>query len=167
MRVRVIGVLTCMLCFCTACGERSESGLRVGAPFPRLALVSLATGERADLSEHHGKPILVNFWATWCEPCRREMPALENLAAAMPGIVVLGVTVDADLNLAREFVLKHRLTFARYADPGMTKTRSVLHLGTLPATYLISSDGRLLARYTGAKDWAADAVKRELQAALR
>jgi thiol-disulfide isomerase/thioredoxin len=167
LRLRALCVLIAVLCVCTACGEHSDTDLRVGALFPQLAVVSLATGERVDLHEHRGKALLINIWATWCEPCRREMPALEKLAAAVPGVEVLGVTVDSDLNLAREFVLRNQLTFARYADPDMTNARSLLHAGTLPVTYLVSADGRLLARYTGAKEWEADAVKRELQAALR
>jgi peroxiredoxin len=165
--MRAVSFLVVLLWFCTGCTERSEAGPKPGETFPQLALTSLAGGESVDLSEYRGKAVLLNFWATWCEPCRREMPALEALAVQEKRVAVIGVSVDGDVNLAREFVLKHRLTFARYADPGMASTRPVLATQALPVTYLISADGRLLARYLGARDWNAAEMRREVEAALR
>jgi thiol-disulfide isomerase/thioredoxin len=165
--MRALSFLFVLLWLCTGCTDRSQAGPKTGDTFPQLALMRLDGGESVDLSEYRGKALLVNFWATWCEPCRREMPALEALAAEEKRLAVIGVTVDTDLNLAREFVLKHRLTFARYADPGMASTRPVLVSQALPVTYLIAADGRLLARYLGARDWNAADMRREVEAALR
>jgi thiol-disulfide isomerase/thioredoxin len=151
----------------SGCGEQPAS--KAGQIFPELALVHLADGQPANLAQYRGKALLVNFWATWCEPCRKEMPALEALSRSVDSdrAAVIGVSVDTDLNLAREFVRKYSLSFNQFADPGMTRTRALLRTDALPVTYIVASDGTLVVRHIGARDWSQQAARLELEAAHR
>jgi len=137
-----------------ACGPDSgavQPG--IGAPLPTVALTGLTDETPTSTDALRGAPLVINFWATWCVPCRREMPALERLSLrlAVYGVRVIGVTVDHDLNLAREFVRGHKLTFPIYADE--KALQSALRVVALPETVLVSAEGRIAARITGARDW--------------
>ena len=132
-----------------ACGRSSEPQER----FPALELQAL-DGPPATLGALRGGALLVNYWATWCAPCRHEMPSLERLARlAAPRLRVVGVSADEDLNLAREWLRKEKITFTNFADPGMRVSGQALRLDALPQTFLVSSDGRLLSRIRGAREW--------------
>ena len=129
--------------------------------FPRLELKSL------DAATDLEGTVLVNFWATWCAPCRREMASLERLSRRLEGRVrVVGVCVDEDLNLAREWLRKERITFANLADPGMRASRAALPLTGLPETLLVAADRRILARTKGAREWDSEASVAAILAAL-
>jgi thiol-disulfide isomerase/thioredoxin len=147
------GWLTALLLL-AACGPDSgavQPG--IGAPLPTVVLTGLTDETPTSTGALRGAPFIINFWATWCDPCRREMPALERLSLrlAVYGVRVIGVTVDHDLNLAREFVRAHKLTFPIYADG--KALQSALRVGALPETVLVSAEGRIAARITGARDW--------------
>ena len=151
------------------CVERpAPQKIAAGQPFPEARLPELTEGRTVSLAAYRGRPLIVNFWATWCEPCRREMPELDRLsAAARPhGIVVVGVTVDTDLNLAREFVLRHRLRFTNLSDPEMRLARDALGIGAFPETFLVGPEGKIAARFTGARDWTGAAAAGALKSAF-
>jgi len=141
----------------TGCGEETRapppvSSLRVlEAP-----LVPLSPGGRESLSEYRGQRVIVNFWATWCAPCREEMPGLQRLSETLAprGVAVVGVSVDTDLNLAREFLLRHRVSFDNFADAGMAHSRGALGITALPVTFALDSEGKIAGRALGARDWA-------------
>jgi len=129
-----------------------------GDPRPDPALVDL-DGRPRSLGEWQGRLLLVNFWASWCGPCREEMPALDRFHAgeAADGVQVISIAVD-DPGAVREFL---RDLPVRYpvllpatgsADPSLAfgNTR-----GALPYSVLIGRDGRLLARKLGRLDEAA------------
>jgi cytochrome c biogenesis protein CcmG, thiol:disulfide interchange protein DsbE len=100
-------------------------------------------------------PVLINVWATWCEPCRREMASLERLHRGLggSGIRIIGVSVDRDVNLAREYVRGQGLTFPNLSDPDQALVRDRLAVTKLPTTVAIGSDGRVRWREVGARDW--------------
>ncbi len=149
------------------CGERAAPGA-VGSPLPEVVLADLADGRARALAEFLGQPLVVNVWATWCEPCRREMPSLERLsrAARAQGLTVIGITADTDLNLAREFALRHELTFVNFSDPDLARARVTLGIKALPETFVIDKEGRIVARALGARDWSADEARAWLETAL-
>lgn len=99
--------------------------------------------------------MLVNFWATWCTPCREEMPALQRLSEALApgGIAVIGVNLDADPNLAREFLLQHHVRFENFSDPGMAYSRTAFGITALPVTFALDSRGAVAGRALGARAW--------------
>ncbi|MGH7267027.1 MAG: TlpA disulfide reductase family protein [Candidatus Rokuibacteriota bacterium] len=123
---------------------------------PRLGGGSLS------LAAYRGQVVFLNFWATWCVPCRVEMPAMERLYGRLrdKGLVVLAVSIDADADPepVRLFVREHRLTF----PVGLDRKLRVVNLygvRALPSTLLLDRSGRIVARAFGIREWdGADAV---------
>ncbi|HEX6828718.1 MAG TPA: TlpA disulfide reductase family protein [Burkholderiales bacterium] len=149
------------------CGG-NRNGPRPGDLLPDLALTSL-DGRTLATRSLRGRVLVLNTWATWCPPCRREMPALQRLSDAMDAtrVTVAGLTVDRDLNLVREFLLAHRVTFPQYVDPDMALANGVLRVVGFPETFVLAPDGRLAARVVGERAWDAPEMARALQALAR
>lgn len=97
---------------------------------------------------------LVNVWATWCVPCRKEMPMLEHLGETMKkqGLAVILVSIDADLNLVREFALQYQLQSPIYIA-SRSDVEQLLHTSMYPTTYLIGPNNEIKKIYLGVKKW--------------
>jgi thiol-disulfide isomerase/thioredoxin len=125
-------------------------------PYPAPAIsFSDTTGHSIELSEMQGKLVIVNLWATWCEPCLREMPSLERLQSRLAGrIVVLAVSEDRGGNKTVEpFVAKLGLKSVKvYIDPKSDVGHAFGARG-LPTSFLIDSEGKVLGRVEGAAEW--------------
>lgn len=133
------------------------------APPKPLPAISFLDGEggRHELSELLGRPVLLNLWATWCQPCIAELPSLAALARSQGpgGIAVVALSTDRGGTLAvREFLAAHRIDLPVRTDP---QGASVEALGArgLPTTLLIDRQGRERARLEGAADWASEAAR--------
>ncbi|MBI5910804.1 MAG: TlpA family protein disulfide reductase [Betaproteobacteria bacterium] len=152
-----------------ACGE-DVGGVQpgIGAQLPAVVLTGLIGEAPTSTDALLGTPLVINFWATWCVPCRDEMPSLERLShrLAAHGVRVIGVTVDDDRNLAAEFVRTHRLTFRIYADADKKQFQSLLRVKSLPETVLVTAEGAIAARVVGARDWNGAEGDRLLERAL-
>jgi cytochrome c biogenesis protein CcmG, thiol:disulfide interchange protein DsbE len=114
----------------------------VGQPAPPLAVESFS-GETFDLDQHFasgGGPILLNLWASWCEPCKREFPALSDYAETNPEITVVGVAVQDRLEPAREFAQEMQPSFLVGLDTDGAVRDAYPSFG-LPATFLIDAEG--------------------------
>jgi thiol-disulfide isomerase/thioredoxin len=112
-------------------------------------------GEAVSFAVFEGKPLLVNFWATWCTPCVAEMPTLDALAGRMNGrLQVVALSEDADGRAKVEaFFSQHRFrTLEPYLDPKM-EMMGALKLDTLPTTILFDAQGREVWRVVGMEDW--------------
>ena len=116
--------------------------------------VALLRGEPLKLSEQRGKPVLINFWATWCAPCREEMPAMERLYRRHHerGFVLLAVSVDTDAALVRPFLEQHKLTFPVALDSTMSLANAY-GVRALPSSFLVDRDGNLAALALGPRAW--------------
>ncbi len=116
--------------------------------------VALLRGEPLKLSEQRGKPVMINFWATWCGPCREEMPAMERLYRGHRerGFVLLAVSVDTDASLVRPFLEQHKLTFPVALDSKMSLANAY-RVRALPSSYLVDRDGNLAAVALGPRAW--------------
>ncbi|MBI4203776.1 MAG: TlpA family protein disulfide reductase [Betaproteobacteria bacterium] len=139
-----------------ACGADSGSiQPGIGTPLPTVMLTGLTDPTPTSTEALHSTALVITFWATWCDPCRREMPSFERLShrLAAHGVRVIGVAVDHDLNLAREFVRTHKLTFPIYVDGDRKALQSGLRVVALPETVLVSAEGRIVARILGERDW--------------
>ncbi|HEX9676609.1 MAG TPA: TlpA disulfide reductase family protein [Anaerolineales bacterium] len=131
------------------------SGVRVGSPAPDFTLFSLA-GPPVSLHEQQGKVVLINFWATWCAPCREEMPALQAVyeKLADQGLVVLGVNwtqVDY-LPDVEAFVEALGLTFPILLDSDGTVSEDLYQVLGLPTSVLVGRDGTVRAVRIGILD---------------
>ena len=137
---------------------RSPLGQFVPASPPRPApqvSFSDATGASANLSDFAGKPVLLNLWATWCAPCRREMPSLERLQARLGDkITVLAISEDIGGNKAvAPFIAKFGLKAVKtYLDPKSTLTQA-FNVDGLPTSFLIDRRGRVIGRVEGEAEW--------------
>jgi thiol-disulfide isomerase/thioredoxin len=137
---------------------RSPLGQFVPASSPRPApqvSFSDAMGASANLSDFAGKPVLLNLWATWCAPCRREMPSLERLQARLGDkITVLAVSEDIGGNKAvAPFIAKFGLKAVKtYLDPKSTLTQA-FNVDGLPTSFLIDRRGRVIGRVEGEAEW--------------
>ncbi len=140
--------LTVLALALAACG--APAGSRQA---PELSLPDLS-GKTVSLSALRGKPVLVNFWATWCDSCREEMPALEELSRRSGGrFSVIGVSLDEEAAAVPAFAKQHKLTF-----PLMIADRAAVAgyaVRGLPATFLIDAEGRIVRRWVGPLDFKA------------
>jgi cytochrome c biogenesis protein CcmG/thiol:disulfide interchange protein DsbE len=119
-----------------------SSDTRADATAPPLPS-SVLVPPRAKLVELRGKPVAVNFWASWCAPCRKEAPALESLARSLDGRAhVVGVNWTDRLGAARSWIDEHRWTFPNLRDADGT-VGGDYGLSGLPTTFIIDSHGRI------------------------
>ena len=111
-------------------------------------------GGRFRLSEQRGKVVFINFWATWCPPCREEMPAMERLYTRYKkdGFVMLAVSVDGDRRAVTPFLNEHQFTFTVGLDPEMELANAYGVRG-LPASFVVDRRGYLTALALGPRSW--------------
>ena len=121
---------------------------------PRFSLRNLK-GNLEGLDDHSGKVIVVNFWATWCVPCVKEMPSFENLYRRYrsQGLTLLAVSLDkGDSTKVQEFADKYKLSFPILLDTEGVAEKLYPSF-SIPFTYVIDKQGRVVARVDGAKNW--------------
>jgi peroxiredoxin len=116
--------------------------------------LSTTDGQQVALQQYRGKVVFLNFWATWCIPCREEMPALEQLHQTYQSqdLAILSIDLKESADQVKAFFQKHSLSFPALLDPNGSVFREYLVAG-MPTTYLIGRDGTLLARGVGGRDW--------------
>ncbi len=127
----------------------SASPTAVGQPAPDFALADL-DGNPVSLADLRGRPVIVNFWASWCAPCVEEFPLLRDAAArhADDGLAVVGIVWDDRSEAARSFMERHGGTWPAAMDPGGAVALAYGVYGP-PETYFIGRDGNIVARQIG------------------
>ncbi len=126
----------------------------MGSVSPSFQLLDLK-GNQISLSDYNGKVVLLNFWATWCAPCRVEMPAMESLYQDLhqDGLEVLAISIDPQgMVVTRPFQEAMGLTFPILHDSDY-RVGAAYGARTLPMTYLIDRKGIIRQRIFGARDW--------------
>jgi peroxiredoxin len=143
------------------------NGVRVGDVYPNFELPDLQR-HRRKFAEFAGGPLLVNFWATWCPPCRDEMAGLQVLHERLQssGGGVVAISVDDDINLVREFVLQTRVSFPVLLDAGKAFASGVLALQAYPTSFLLRSDGRVGEVVVGVRSWETSVEHQRVLAVL-
>lgn len=144
-------------------------GVRIGARAPDFRAVDLATGDSVSLrNRYEGHVTLVNVWATWCAPCRAEMPSMQELYASYKdrGFRIAAVSIDEGApQPVRDFARELGLTFDILHDPS-TRIQQVYQTTGVPESFLLDGDGVIIKRVIGAHDWNSpanrSAIEREL-----
>lgn len=127
-------------------------------------VLKLFDGRDFRLSDHKGKPVFINFWASWCLPCAEEANAIEKVYQEYgnKGVVFLGIAINDTESKAREFVEKHKINFATGLDPG--KIHKSYPVYGVPTTAFIDRQGRINYLHMGAV--TEDLIKHELDKLL-
>lgn len=142
--------------------DEPTSGIAARARAPRFAAVTLdSVPVQRTLDDYAGQPLIINLWATWCDPCREEMPGFERLYRDYKGRGLRIVAISADdggsKDLIREFVKEHRLTFDVLHDQSGDVLTQFRARG-IPETFLISRTGEIVGRRFVA-DWSSPASR--------
>ena len=140
---------------------------RAPAVAPDFAVPDLS-GQAVRLSAHRGQVVLVNLWATWCPPCREEMPSMERLYRQLKdrGFVLLAVSQDEDGAAAvKPFVEQMKVTFPVLVDPQGEVGRKYGVWG-YPESFLLDREGRVVERVIGPRDWASENQVAQIEALL-
>ena len=130
-------------------------------PAPDFVLVNLQGGN-SSLAEYKHKMVLLSFWATWCLPCRQEMPSMEVLwqKYRAQGLVVMAIAMDeGPARRGSLFKQKLNLSFPILLDPN-DEVGSVYEVSGLPASYLIDRNGNVISRIVGSLDWSRPEIER-------
>jgi len=126
---------------------------------PDFSLKDLS-GKKVGIKQFKGKIIFLNFWATWCGPCKEELPGLEVLHRQFKekNFVLLTISVDYEgLKPVQEFIDKHQYTFPVLLDP-KCETLDLFEVKGIPTTFIIDMKGRLIGRAIGPRDWKSPEV---------
>jgi cytochrome c biogenesis protein CcmG/thiol:disulfide interchange protein DsbE len=160
-RIGEINILLVVILFClffiAGCediaGFKGIKRMEIGKPAPNFVLRD-TSGKSWELSSLTGKVVFVNFWATWCKPCRDEMPSMQSLNKAMAGqpFQMLSIVFNDDLDMANSFARRLGATFPVLANPGPELTEAYMITG-VPETFLIDAKGILRYKFIGPYDW--------------
>ncbi len=160
----ILGVLAGLPESARGADKNPLEALRLQAPgdrveAPDFALLRLG-GDTLRLRDLRGKVVLLNFWATWCVPCRAEMPDIERLSRefAGRGLVVVAVNLQEGRRAVRRFVDELHLTFPVVLD-GDGKMAAAYGVRPIPTTFLIDQNGFILGRSFGPQRWASQGAR--------
>jgi len=122
-------------------------------PAPNFTIYDLS-GKAVTLTELKGKVVLLNLWATWCPPCKAEMPSLQRLYEATKDkdFVILAIDSGEDKDTVSKFITANNYTFPIMIDPTNNAIEQYSS-GSIPTTYLINKKGFVLGRVVGGKEW--------------
>jgi peroxiredoxin len=144
--------------------EKSEVGFKA----PAFTARNLK-GQRVQLADHKGKVVILNLWATWCGPCRVEMPGMENLYRRYrsQGLEILAVSLDkGSSDKVQKFADEYRLSFPVLLDSeGQVESR--YHTLTIPTTFVIDKKGMIVAEVDGAKHWESEETFQAIEYLLK
>lgn len=129
--------------------------VEVGSRAPDFTAADLATGDPVTLASYRGQVVLLNVWATWCEPCRVEMPSMERLYQELgpQGLKIVAVSIDeAGPDVVREFQREYGLTFQILHDRSRAIERIYQTTG-VPESFVLNREGRIMKKVIGATEW--------------
>jgi cytochrome c biogenesis protein CcmG, thiol:disulfide interchange protein DsbE len=159
---------TLAIAACASEDARPARPPEIGKPAPEYRALSLA-GDSVSLAASRGRVVLLNVWATWCHPCRDEIPVLQALHQrhADRGLELIGVSVDArgEEDTIREFADDFKMTYPIWLDPDERVQSTFLSIG-VPVTFLIDREGVLRWRHVGPVRANDSTLARELRRAL-
>ena len=121
---------------------------------PENFTLPLLNGTSVSLSDYKGKYVILNFWATWCPPCRAEMPSMETLYRRFnsQGLEILAVDVGENTNTVQQFIQNNNYTFPILLDRN-NRVSGIYGITALPTSYIIDREGKIIAKVVGSIHW--------------
>jgi thiol-disulfide isomerase/thioredoxin len=114
------------------------------------------------LANYRGKVVLVNFWASWCEPCVEELPSLLELHHDQPDLVILAVSIDDSEDDYKRFLVRRHVDLLTVRDPSQSAAK-LFHTEMWPETYIIDRQGVIRRKIVGAQDWSSPEMRAFIQ----
>jgi len=137
----------------------------IDKPAPSFALREVGTNNTIDISQYRGKPLIINFWATWCGPCWEEHPVLvANARMLQPNVQFIGVVFQDKEDKILGFLQQRGTAYPTLVDE-RGKTAIAYGVGGVPETYFVDANGVIRAKYAG--PMSADIIQANLQKVLR
>jgi peroxiredoxin len=147
----------------------SQSGIVAAGKLAANFKLKDVKGDEISLASLRGKVVFLNIWATWCAPCREEMPSIESLYndfKANKDFVVLAVSQDTDGATVRPFIEQNHLQFTVLLDP-RNEVGERYDVNGIPETFIIGRDGRIVAHHVGPYDWSNGDIREALQELIK
>jgi peroxiredoxin len=160
-KLSLLILVCCLALFIAACGQ-GPNVAEVGKPAPDFTLVD-RKGKTWTLSELKGQVVFVNFWATWCPPCREEMPSMQRLYTRLPKdkFKMLAILNSDDPALADTFATKLGITMPILNDPN-NKVGQKYGLTGVPETFIVDKQGVVREKFIGPAQWDSPGVMQML-----
>lgn len=148
--LRLIVTLIILTCGVIACTDTHQNLPQIGDRFP-LAQLNQDNSLQQLPFDFKDRFLLINFWATWCAPCRKEMPDLQKLSTELDNMryAVIGISVDSDTNLVKEFLLQNNIQYPNFQDKSQYIASTLLGIKAFPETVIVSPEGIILKRFSG------------------
>ena len=146
-------LLLCAVAVMTEAHAKTPGEVAIGQAVREATLQGL-NGRSRQLSEFHGKPLIINVWASWCGPCRKEMASLERLTwlGLARHFNVIGISTDDDAARASAWLKESNATISQFIDARL-QMENMLGASRLPLTVLVDADGRVIEKIYGAREW--------------
>jgi cytochrome c biogenesis protein CcmG, thiol:disulfide interchange protein DsbE len=110
------------------------------------------------LANYRGQVVLLNFWASWCEPCLEELPSLEQLHHDVRAMPILAVSIDEDPDAYAAFIVRHHMDLIMVRDPSQSAAK-LFHTEMWPETYAIDRNGLIRRKFVGPQDWTSPEIR--------
>jgi peroxiredoxin len=140
--------------------NRGAHPAQTGQPAPDFTVADGTT--TVHLANYRGQVVLVNFWATWCQPCVMELPSLLDLHHDMPNLAILAISVDEDPDAYSHFVTRRHVDLITVRDPGETAAK-LFRTEQWPETYVIDRKGIIRRKFVGPQDWSSPEIRNFLK----
>ena len=154
-----VALLCLPLAVVSACDRGARPGL-TGQLAPDFTVSD--DSSTVHLADYRGKVVLLNFWATWCAPCIREMPGLQQLHSDRPDLAILAVSIDEDRDEYKRFLSERHVDLITVRDPTESAAK-LYHTEGWPETYIIDRKGVIRRKFVGDPDWSNPEIRAYLQ----
>ncbi|HXW69613.1 MAG TPA: TlpA disulfide reductase family protein [Dissulfurispiraceae bacterium] len=134
---------------------------------PEFSMKDL-NGSPVSLSSYKGSVVLLNFWATWCPPCKEEIPSLNKLSRQLKNrkFTIIAVSTDRSVSDVRAFLKKNPLDYIVMVDYDLSVSKPLYKVFMLPTSFLIDKQGVIVEKYYGGENWTDPEVVRKIESLL-
>ncbi len=156
-----------LTCISFSMSETPPDKSSLGQKAAKIMVENLA-GKKFDLSKTKGKVVFLNFWATWCPPCRSEMPSIQKLFQNIKDdkFEIVAISLDDSPEKPREFARSNNFTFPIYFDRDKSAAKKY-NIRGIPATFIIDKKGEIAFQHIGSRDWASQDMLIKIKALVK